>query len=420
MPSLFRSEALEHAGVKRFGTVLLARPVAHSTLTLMFTLLATGIVAFFICFSYTRKAKVLGVLLPSQGMIRLMPMQVGVIAERRVREGQIVRAGDVLFVLVTERASATQGNAEQNISTLLQSRRTSFLNERDQLRLQASQRIDAARRRAIDLTSEQRRLDDQIALQERRITLAEISHKRYVDLQVANFVSAAQVQDKQVELMDQQQRLGDLNRAKSSFERDTYAAQADLRDLQVQARRDQEAGQRNVAATEQDLTENEARRQIQVRAPKDGTITAINAEPGQPVAANQALASILPAGSELEAELYAPSRAAGFLRPGMAVLVRHQAYSYQKFGQSHGTVYEVSSSAMRPEEMTLPGATMPAGATAEPLYRVRVKLDRQSVTAYGADVPLKAGAVLDASVLLETRKLYEWVLEPLYTITGRL
>ena len=104
----------------------------------------------------------------------------------------------------------------------------------------------------------------------------------------------------------------------------------------------------------------------------------------------------------------------------MQVLLRYQGYSYQKFGQSHGTVREVSRTAMRPEEMSLPGASLPPGATAEPLYRVRVSLDRQTVVAYGDLQPLKSGEALDASVLLETRRLYEWVLEPLYTITGRV
>ncbi len=400
--------------------MLLARPVAHAALTLLFVVLAAGIVAFFVGFSYTRKAKVPGVLLPSKGLIRVMPMQGGVIAERRVREGQVVRSGDVLFVQVSERTSATQGNAEQNISTLLQSRLDSFVNEREQMRLQARQRVEANRRRANDLAAERRRVDEQVALQQRRITLAEVALKRFSDLQAANFVSAVQVQDKQVELMDQQQRLVDLQRARAATERDLSTVLADLRDLQVQARRDQGAGQRNVATSEQELTENEARRQILVRAPQDGTVTAITAEPGQSVAGNQSLASLLPAGAEMEAELYAPSRAAGFLRQGMQVLVRYQAYSYQKFGQSRGTVHEVSSTAMRPEEMALPGATIAAGAAAEPLYRVRVKLDRQTVTAYGVEVPLKSGAVLDASVLLEKRRLYEWVLEPLYTVTGRL
>jgi membrane fusion protein len=132
------------------------------------------------------------------------------------------------------------------------------------------------------------------------------------------------------------------------------------------------------------------------------------------------LAAIIPAGSQLEAELYVPSRSAGFLKPGMNVLLRYQGYPYQKFGQSRGTVREVSRTAMRPEELSLPGATLPAGATAEPLYRVRVRLDRQTVAAYGVPQALKSGEILDASILLETRRLYEWVLEPLYTITGRV
>lgn len=149
-------------------------------------------------------------------------------------------------------------------------------------------------------------------------------------------------------------------------------------------------------------------------------VSAINADPGQAVVTNQTLASLLPSGTVLQAELYAPSRAAGFIKPGMAVLLRYQAFAYQKFGQQHGRVREVSSTAMSPEDMALPGATMTTGGTGQPLYRVRVDLERQAVTAYGIPQPLKSGMLLDASVLLEKRRLYEWVLEPLYTVTGRL
>ena len=108
------------------------------------------------------------------------------------------------------------------------------------------------------------------------------------------------------------------------------------------------------------------------------------------------------------------------MKPGQKVFLRYQAYSYQKFGQSEGTVREVSRAALRPDELAVPGAAITAGAATEPLFRVRVKLDRQTVTAYGAEQPLKAGAVLEASIVLERRRLFEWVLEPLYTITGRI
>ena len=48
----------------------------------------------------------------------------------------------------------------------------------------------------------------------------------------------------------------------------------------------------------------------------------------------------------------------------------------------------------------------------EGLYRVNVQLDQQYVEAYGETLPLKAGLTLEADVLQEKRKVWEWVLEP--------
>ena len=414
--SLFRPEAVGHAGNRAHGDVLLARPISYSVLTLMFVMIAAAIVVFFASASYTRRVDVQGVLTPSRGLIKVTPSQSGLISESRVQEGQTVAAGDVLFVLSSDRQTAGEGNADKAVSELLKARRDSLQSELTQSRLQDTQRLDAARHRAQDLMTEIRRIDDQAALQQRRIDMAKTTLNRYSDLAASNFVSPVQVQDKQADLLDQEQRLSELLRSSAASARDLSTAQAEVRDLQVQAVRDVQAGERSVSATQQDLTENEARRQILVRATSAGTVTAITAQPGQTVAATQSVASILPAGSELEAELYAPSRAIGFLKPGMEVQLRYQAYSYQKFGQAKGHVREIARTALRPDELSLPGAV----ATNEPIYRVRVKLDHQTVTAYGIDEELRAGAVLDGSIVLDKRKLYEWVLEPLYTVTGHL
>jgi membrane fusion protein len=140
---------------------------------------------------------------------------------------------------------------------------------------------------------------------------------------------------------------------------------------------------------------------------------------GQTVSSGQAIATVLPSKASLEAEIYAPSRSIGFVKPGMEVLLRYQAYPYQKFGQHSAVVTEVANTSLRPEEMTLPGATLPSGSTSEPLYRIRLKLDKQTIKAYGQDMPLKSGMMVDASVVLERRHLYEWILEPLFSISGR-
>lgn len=416
---LFRQQAVEHANVRQYGSVLLAQPITFQFLTAMAVAVAVGIVAFFCMFSTTRKAHCQGVLLPTAGVIRVVPTQSGTVKEKRVKEGQHVSAGDVLFVLSSERAAAT-GDAQKTISTLLETRRDSYRAEFRHLDVQMRQREDSLRKRKADIAADLHRLDGQIALQQQRLALSEQSWQRYSDLQASNYISAAQLQDKQVELIDQRQRYSDLFRTRAASQRELDAADTELLDLPVQAERDAAALRRNIAAVEQELADSEARREMFVRSPQSGVVTAITADVGQTVSTGQAISSVLPAAASLEAEIYAPSRSIGFIKPGMQVSLRYQAYPYQKFGQHSATITEVASTSLLPEEMALPGATLPSGSAAEPLYRIRLKLDSQSVRAYGQDMPLKSGMLVDASVLLENRRLYEWVLEPLFSISGRL
>ncbi|WP_440030060.1 HlyD family secretion protein [Chromobacterium amazonense] len=413
---LFRPAALAHSTARQYGSIVLVRSRNLAWFTCIFSLLALAIVLFFCLFSYTRKAQVSGMLQPTQGLIRIQPAQSGTVAEMRVREGQQVKAGDVLFVLSDERASGRHGNAEQTITSLLQARRDSLAGDQAMLKLQARQKAEALQRKSADQERELQRIDELIALQQRRVALAEQMVARNRKLQDAHFISAAALQDRQAELIDQQTKLADLQRSRAAAQSELDAVRADLDDMRLQARRDEAAAKRNVDSIEQDLTENEAKRRLLVRAPQAGMVSGITAQVGQTVAGGQPLANLSPAGSPLEAELYAPSRSAGFLKPGMQVLIRYQAYPYQKFGQFHGRVREVSRSALPSNELNLSGANQGN----EPLYRVKVKLEQQSVTAYGQAQALRAGMALDASVLLETRKLYEWVLEPLYSISGKV
>ena len=92
---MFRREAVEQTLVRSHGTVLLARPLGHSALTALFAAIAALVVAFFACAGVTRKAEVSGMLLPAQGLLRVLCTQPGVVLERPVHEGQAVKAGDV-------------------------------------------------------------------------------------------------------------------------------------------------------------------------------------------------------------------------------------------------------------------------------------------------------------------------------------
>jgi membrane fusion protein len=130
--------------------------------------------------------------------------------------------------------------------------------------------------------------------------------------------------------------------------------------------------------------------------------------------------SIVPSGATLQAQLFSSSRGIGFLREGQRVLLRYESFPYQKFGYHVGLVTAVSRSTVSPAEMTqqLAGLSTLYGAN-EPVYRVTVNLPQQTVTAYGDPMPLQPGMKLEADVLLESRRLIEWMLEPLFSITGK-
>ena len=394
--------------------------MSHVVLTGIFVTLALLVIAFFALFETTRKSHVQGMLVPAAGVIRVYSSQTGVIKEVGIKEGQFVREGEILFVVSSERSNSDANSTEALISSLLMRRRDSFHTELQQAKVQASQRRAALQQRGYDLQSEIKRLNSQAVMQKQRIALSEQTVARFAQLKVTNYISAAQLQEREAELLDQRQRLLEIERIRSATQRDLASSQAEEKDIAMQALREEIALRRDASTLEQNLTENEARREVTVRAHQSGTITAIAANVGQTVGAATSLATILPEGNKLEAEMYVPSRSIGFLKPGMTALLRYQAFPYQKFGQHSARVREVATTSLRPEELETSAAAMPGASQSEPIYRVRLELDQPTVQAYGNVMQLRSGMLVDASIMLERRKLYEWILEPVFSISGRL
>ena len=53
------------------------------------------------------------------------------------------------------------------------------------------------------------------------------------------------------------------------------------------------------------------------------------------------------------------------------------------------------------------------------LYRIKVKLTRQTITTYGTEHPLMPGMTLEADVIQDRRKIWEWIAEPLLAVAYR-
>jgi membrane fusion protein len=406
--NIFRREALEHQQEHWLGAVRLIRPVSLHVLTAFVVLAALAVAGFLAFGEYTRKARVSGVLVPRGGIVNLRAPQEATVLEQRFAEGAQVRRGDVLFVLSLDRGSSL-GDTQAAVQRSLGERQRSLQDTSSQQAALVREQQADLDRRISDMQHARAQFAIRADLQRERLQLAEQALAQFESLQGENFMSPAQVRAKKQDVLEQRERLQALATERAAHERELAALQTRLRELPLQARGRQGEIDRSLFDVTEKVAESEARRQLLLRAPNDGVLSAVMAEPGQAVSPETVLASVVPAHAPLLAYLYAPSSAIGFVRPEQTVLLRYQAFPYQKFGHQSGKVLQVSRT-------PLPAAE----PSAQPMYRITVALDRQSVTAYGQAQPLSAGMQLDADVLLDRRRLVEWIFEPLLGIAGRV
>jgi membrane fusion protein len=425
---LFRNEAIDAKRDQWLGRIVLIRPTSFGFLTMLGLVCALGVVLF-LCFGqYTKRAHVQGLLVPDKGLIKVVAPAQSVVVERRVHEGQVVSAGDVLFVLTLERQLSTTVdsdtarapvNANEAILGTLQVRKQSLVDEQGSQAQLTEKQHEQLATRVHGMEAEGAKVDQQIATQRERLASAQRQIKRMRELVAQNFYSESALQQKQDELLDQRARIQALEQTRLQMTRETSSVRSELDQLKLKAGRDKQQLSRAVAEIDQAGISAESQRRIMVTAPADGTVSAVMAEPGMAVG-TQPLLTLLPTNAELEAQLYAPSNAAGFVQPGQKVLMRYAAFPYQKFGQYEGQVQSVSRSAISPQEMQEVVTNSGQPTRGEGLYRIRVKLVSQDVSIYGKPQRLSAGMQIEADILQDTRRLVEWVFEPVLSLKGSL
>ena len=423
-PPLFRSEALERQHRNWLGSITMVRPLSYSVWTALACGMGLLVVGFFTWGSYTQRSTLSGHLMPSTGLVRVHVPQSGVVQRMRVAEGQSVQQGQALFELGSDRQSTSgpsDSGVHATVSARVRQRGASLQAQMAQtLALQAQEQSALATRLA-RLKAQADTLDTQIASQRQRTLLAAETQDRSMGLVAQGFYSKEQAQQRQAELLDQQVKLQGLLREQDHTAQEIQARSDELRALPLRHQAQVAELERNRLGVEQELAESESLRQLVIHAPQAGVVTAIVAEAGQTADPGRALLSIVPASAVLQAHLYAPSRAIGFIRVGDTVRLRYQAYPYQKFGQAHGVVSAIAKTALPAAELAATGA-LPSAAAAqnEPLYRITATLQSQTIRAAQRVWPLQVGMVVEADVMQEKRRLYEWVLEPLYGMAGKL
>ena len=417
---LFRPEVAEERGTRWLGAVVLRPDRLHLLFAGLAIAAAAALVVLLVVGSYTRKVKVAGWLIPRQGLARVVTPAAGTVAHIHVTEGVAVKRGQPLVTISTDVQNESLVGARAEIIRLLNGRRESLTESRAiQERMLFQQQADLERRVATVETQVQY-LDREIEIQAKRMRFAREIVGRQAEMRQLGLITLPRLEQSQQDAMEHAARLESLGKDRAALGNELDKARAEAREAPLRAKVQVGELDRGIGALGQELTEAESRRMIVVTAPEDGVVTSTLVDAGGSVAPNAPLMTIVPDGSILEAQLYSPSRAIGFIVPGQTVRLRYQAFPYQKFGIQEGTIVAVSRTATSPAELP-PQLTALAslGGNSEPLYQISVRLPMQHIRAYGKPAPLRPNMLIDADIQVETRHLIEWIVEPLITITGR-
>jgi membrane fusion protein len=413
MAGLFRPEAIENVRQRLYGELVVTLPVTHWGVTGLIALAILLLCCVLIFGTYARKETVGGWVRPDRGVVRVQTSDEGVVESVAVAEGDDVAAGAPLLSIRLD-ADMAKGEAfGERMRSDLDSERSQLQEQFLATESQFAVRASRLRAELASLEGEVKQYSLQMALYERRIVLAEKQVEQRASLVRQGFVSKLDAEKLEDALLASRQSKEEQTQQMLVRQHRVQSAQYELAALPHEKAVALAAIGERKAALEQRATEAGRRMNRVLSAPVAGRVAAVRVEVGETAKAKSYLIDILPQGAQMQAELFAPSRAAGFLNQGSEVQLRYDAFPYQKFGVGKGRIVRISRTTM--DARDLPRAI----AADEPVYRVIVALDRDNVVAEGKELLLQSGMTLKADVILERRSVGEFLFEPLLAIARR-
>jgi hemolysin D len=179
-----------------------------------------------------------------------------------------------------------------------------------------------------------------------------------------------------------------------------FKSEEQLKDLQSQI------GTLNneVSQTQQQIKELERQlAQKIIRAPVAGTVLQLPfKQPKSFIQTGQLVVQIAPQGASTILKVQMPSENTGFLKTGMPVKVKFDAYPFQDYGVIEGKVQKVSPDSK----------LVDVGNGKIEAFEVDVMLDRNYIQSQGKRIPLNLGQTATAEVIVRQRRSIDLILDP--------
>jgi membrane fusion protein len=399
-PALFRQEAIDFLRQRHsWGEVVSLQPLSSTILSWALA----GVVVLILCFlslaQYARKETVIGYLTPTLGTAKIFVPQQGFIKEVKVKEGQEVTEGDPLLTVVTSQITANGNDVNATVLAVLAQQREVVERQIAAEERRAASEHDGFASTTKGIEGEIVQLEEQRKIQNERLELSESFVSSGATLTKSGVLAPIELKRRQQAALEQQQSVVSLDQQITARRTQLNDTRHKLEQLPGVVAERIRVLRNDLASIEQRVAEVSGRQAYVIKSPTSGRVSTLQATVGQIADPRQMQLEIIPIDAHLQAELFFPTRAFGFVRPGQQVRILYDAFPYQKFGAYRGSVTTVSHTILTGTETTGPITLK------EPAYRVTAILEQSDINAYGRKV-------LKADVILEQRSLMRWLLDP--------
>jgi len=381
-----------------------------------------------------------GKLVPQSYLKIVQPAENGIVRQILVREGEAVRAGQVLM-----RMDALIADADAKSLTVEFQRKRMSLRRIDAelggkaFKADAGDPAPLAREAEAQYRANRNALE--AALEEERSRLAKARHdlssaeqikaklievlphyreqgRAFEELAKEGIVGSLMASDKQRERIEKEQDLKTqeflIESARANIrqsEKKLAQIDSDYR-RQLHVERNENQGAADKLALEI-AKQNHKQDLLELRAPQDGIVKDLATHTvGTVVQPGTVLVTLIPQKETLRAEVWVSNDDIGFVRNGQKVKVKLAAFPFQKYGMIDGQVEHVSADATDSNAANgVPANDKPA-RTQPLLYKTLVALKAMHLETDGERFMLGAGMQANAEILLGTRSIFEYLLSP--------
>jgi hemolysin D len=363
-----------------------------------------------------------GKLIPRTEARKVQHDDTGKVVQLLIKEGDQVKAGQKMMELDTERV---QGEVERLKTLLIASEaellQTRGMLERMDLQAQTKTEIAGTEVDAQRISKEQNQIaiDAQRQIMQQLEVTAKTRRDRLQRLEEgrqAGAISEEYIMSRQEELQEVQRR---MTESQSVIDRNTseiarlqagmVQKQAEVERTKLESQQQKEQLRIRVTELEAKISENkvliakataEVKRRF-VYAPASGEILSMNVrQTGQVIQPGELLAEIAPQGQPLILSAWLPAQEAGFVKEGMPVKVKMEAFSYQDYGIISGKVNKIGRDSQTIDKVGQ-------------MYRVDIVLDQTSIKAKGENIKFKPGQLGIAEIVTRKRRMFDVLIDPI-------